>query len=251
MPLTYRGPIVIWLLSNFLNAAVFALLWLSSSGQGTLGGYTRSELVSYYIIAIFLQWIVGLFPFYGIVQEIKKGEIVLNALVKPFSFFGKKLSEEIAWHAISSFIGLAATLILALLFRQYLVLSLSLVKFFVLALATVMTALINFSFSFCLGLLAFWFTEVGAVDGLFWAGRTILGGQGVPISFIPGFYLTLVKVLPFRYLFSFPLEIYFDKLSDQEILIGFLLQIIWITIFVFLYRLMWAKGRRVYTAFGQ
>lgn len=252
MPIVYRGPVVVWLLNNFLSAAVFAALWLSAeTGGGSIGSYSRSGLISYYIFALALQWIVGLFPFYSTVRNIKDGSIVLGALIKPFSYFKGKLAEEIGWHAVAAFFGLATTLVLVVLFRDFLVVNNSPVSLFLTVTAVGLAALTNFGLSLCLGMTAFWFTEVYALDGLFWAGRTILGGQGIPVSFIPGFYFSLVQILPFRYLFSFPLEIFFNQLSPGGILFGFIAQILWIVIFVMLYRWLWNHGRRAYAAFGQ
>ncbi len=52
-------------------------------------------------------------------------------------------------------------------------------------------------------------------------------------------------------MFSFPLEIYFGKLSGMEIVQGGIIGIVWVGILTQLYQLMWSRGRRAYTAFGQ
>lgn len=249
--LTYRGPILIWLLSNVLALITIVAVWLSSSAGKTIGGYTKPELISYYVVGLFLQWLIGWFPFYGVVDEIKRGSIALSSLLKPFSFFWRKFAEELGWHVVSSVVGLVATLIIALSFRGYNISLFFPEKILLSSLATILAIFAVFSMSLCMGLLAFWFTEVQAADSLFWAGRTILGGQVIPISFIPGVFQTLVKILPFRYMFSFPLEIWFGKLTSQEIVWGIIGQIVWVLILVQVYQLMWARGRKVYSAFGQ
>jgi len=249
--LTYRGPIFVWLISNILVLATIVAVWLSSSAGQAIGGYTKPELISYYVTALFLQWLTGWFPFYGIVDEIKHGTIILTSLLKPFSFFWRKFAEELGWHTVSSIIGLVASLIIALALKRYIVFSFFPERILLSIMAIILAIFVVFSMSLCLGLLAFWFTEVSAVDSLFWAGRTILGGQGIPISFIPGIFQTVVRILPFRYMFSFPLEIYFGKLTGSEIIQGIVMQIIWTMAFVWIYRLMWERGRKVYAAFGQ
>jgi len=100
-------------------------------------------------------------------------------------------------------------------------------------------------------MLAFWFTEVWTVDTLFWAARNFLGGWYLPVSFFPGALKTIIEILPFRYLFSFPLEVFFNKLSLKETFLGAAICLLWILFFLLLYKLMWSKGRKAYTSFGQ
>lgn len=247
---TYRGPILVWLICNTLSLMTIVAVWLSASGREIIGGYSKPELVSYYIAALFLEWIVGWFPFYWLSDEIKNGEITIHTLIKPISIFKKAFALEVGWHLVSSWIGLAASLFLVFFFRQTIAFNFYFSRLFLLVLVVPLSILITFSLSLCMGLLAFWFTEIMAIDSVYWAGRTILGGQGIPISFIPQTYQFLVKLLPFRYMFSFPLEIYFGKLTETEIIQGLIIQIFWFLILVRVYKLMWRTGRRAYTAFG-
>lgn len=250
--IVYRGPVLVWVAANFFSVVAVASLWISSSSSGqTMGGYLKAELVTYYIAALFLQWLVYWFPFYEIIEEIKGGEIVMSTLMKPFSFFWKKFAEEVGYHLVGPIFGIGGSLVLAFIFRQYLVLNLSLEKLLILIPAILIAIFLTFSFSLCQGLLAFWFVEVSAVDGLIWGAKTLLGGQGIPISFIPAAFQMVIKGLPFRYMFSFPLEIFLDKLSSLEIIQGMIMGVLWIFAFVLLYKLMWQKGRKAYTAFGQ
>ncbi|MDP1743502.1 MAG: ABC-2 family transporter protein, partial [Candidatus Amesbacteria bacterium] len=58
------------------------------------------------------------------------------------------------------------------------------------------------------------------------------------------------KFLPFRYMYSFPLEIILGKLAGKEIVFGFTVGIIWILILVIIYKTMWSKGTKAYTSAG-
>ncbi len=246
----YRGPMLIWLASNALSLITTIAIWFSASAGEMIGGYSKPELITYYVAALFLQWLTGWFPFYDVRDEIKEGRIV-SMIIKPISYYWQKFTGELGWHAISSSVGLATTFLFAFLLRNYIVFDLFLTKILILILAIILAIFVVFSFSLCMGLLAFWFIEVGSLDSLFWISRLILGGQGIPISFIPPAFQTLIKLLPFRYMFSFPLEIYFGKLSGMEVIQGMIIAIFWIGISVQLYKLMWSRGRRAYTAFGQ
>lgn len=248
--ITYRGPIFVWLICTVLSLMTIVAVWLSSSSGAMIGGYSKPELISYYIAALFLEWTTGWYPFHWLKDDIKNGQITLSTLSKPISLFKEAFAIEVGWHSVSSWIGLLTSLFLVFVFRQNIALNLYFSRLALLLPVVALSILITFSLSLCLGMLAFWFTEIGAVDSVYWAGRTILGGQGIPISFIPQTYQFIVKLLPFRYMFSFPLEIYFGKLTETEIIQGLIIQIFWFLILVRVYKLMWKTGRRAYTAFG-
>ncbi|HUW21380.1 MAG TPA: ABC-2 family transporter protein [Candidatus Bathyarchaeia archaeon] len=248
----YRGPMLIWLVSNLLSLVTIIAVWFSISGNEILGGYTKPELITYYVVALFLDWLTLWLPFYEITDQIQNGEIILTVLAKPISLYWQKFSQELGWHLVSLLVGLISTSIVAVFLRQYLFFQFSPVNLFLVLLTIILAIFIIYTLSLSLGLLSFWFTEVYAIDSLFWAARTILSGRVIPLSFIPaGLGQTVVKILPFRYMFSFPLEIYFNKLSVFEIFQGLVIQLFWLGILLFIYKITWSRGRRAYTSFGQ
>jgi ABC-2 type transport system permease protein len=116
--------------------------------------------------------------------------------------------------------------------------------------AVIFSISIIFTMSMLLGLLAFWFTHVNVIDSIFWAVRMILAGQVVPLSFIPENLQAIIILLPFRYMVSFPLDIFLGKLSSQDIFVGYLIALIWTVILAILYIITWDRGVKAYTSFG-
>jgi ABC-2 type transport system permease protein len=249
----YRGSILVWIFSNLVFLTVIVSVWLSTNSTKTLGGYSISELIGYYLAGFFLHWVINWLPFYSTADEIKSGEIVASSLTKPFSFYWRKFAEEAGWHSFAVILGITLTLVLAVILQQQQLIAFgfSWGNLFLAMTAIVLAIFLVFGFSLCLGLLAFWFTEVWTVDTLFWAGRNFLGGWYLPISFFPGVFQQIIRILPFRYLFSFPLEIFFNKLSLKEIAFGLAISLFWILFFTLLYKVMWERGRKAYTSFGQ
>lgn len=248
--LTYRGPMVVWAISNIISTTVFIAIWQSSTSSGSIAGYTKPELIAYYVIGLFLQWFTGWMPFYWIKDQIKDGSIVGSVLTKPVSFYWEVFFQEAGWHIISIFMGIAATLVFFPIIGNFLVKSFSLTLFATASLASIGTIFLIFTFSLCMGMLAFWLTHITSIDSLFWIAKSLLGGQGIPLAFFPVSLLGLVNLLPFRYMFSFPLEIYLGKLNLPQQLYGFGLQLFWIIVFVIIYKFMWSAGRKSYSSFG-
>lgn len=246
--LAYRGPMVVWLLCNILALVTMIAVWNSATATGLIAGYTKNELTSYYVASLFLQWLTGWYPFYWIRTEIRDGSVA-NMLTKPMSFYWRVFAGESGWHIVSTPIGVLTSVIVALFIPNHLVFSFGL-NFWIAILASLLSIFVVFTTSLCMGLLAFWLTNLNTLDSTFWAAKIFLGGQGIPISFLPLPLLYVVKLLPFRYMFSFPLEVYFNKLSSGEIMFGFGIQILWIVLLTLLYKVLWTKGRRAYTSFG-
>lgn len=224
-------------------------VWTSVRGANLIAGYSKNELISYYVVALFLQWLNGWFPFYWIRTEVRDGSIAGNTLTKPISMYWRVFAAESGWHIVSTPVGLLASALVIAIVPHYFIFPTS-INLWLAVLATILSVFVVFTTSLCMGLLTFWLTNLNTIDSTFWAARVFIGGQGIPISFLPLPLLTVVKILPFRYMFSFPLEIYFNKLTRMDLLWGFVIQIIWIVLLVLLYQVLWTKGRRVYSAYG-
>lgn len=249
--LAYRGPLLIWLVCNLLSMATGIAIWFSAANNQTLGGYSLPQLVTYYVIGIMVGWAINWNPFPGLSGQISQGNLSIN-LVKPVSPVGLSFTWEASWRTISLFIGLFGTLLSAFFLRNYLDFPIiGLTAIFVLP-SLILATILSFWFGVCLALLAFWFTRIESLAGIRWILLSVLGGSAIPISFIPAGFQTMVKFLPFRYMYSFPMEIVFNKTNSLEALIfGFSTQIAWVLIFILLYKFLWAKGLKLYTAIGQ
>lgn len=248
--LAYRGPILVWRIGNLLSLLTVAALWLSAEGGATIGGYRKPELITYYIFVMFLQWIVFWNASAYVGQEIKEGEFSTRALLKPASYYWQKFAHELGWHTLSPLYGLTIIALALFFLRTNLVFSLSPLTFFLLIIAILLGAVVCFSLSICLGLLAFWLTETSQINSLMWAGLLVLGGQGIPITFFSGFSKMVIYALPFRYVFSFPVEIFLGRLTLEGTLVSFAVQISWIVALVLLYNFLWKRGVKVYSSYG-
>jgi ABC-2 type transport system permease protein len=78
----------------------------------------------------------------------------------------------------------------------------------------------------------------------------LLGGGFIPLAILPGGLRFIAEILPFKYVYSFPLRLLFNDLEAGESLLNFAVLGIWIIIFSFLNLLMYRSALRKTTVQG-
>ena len=248
--IAYRGPMLFWLIGNSLGMITMLAVWFSVNASDVIAGYTRNELLSYYVVALFLSWIVGWYPFW-IAKNIKTGAIVGEVILKPVSLYWRAFMDDLSWHTISVLMAAVVFASTWAILKNYFIFDLSFLNLLLFIAASVIAIFVVFGAAVCVSILAFWLTESNFTINVFWAFMVVLGGHSLPITFLPGLFNLVAKLSPFRYMFSFPMEIYFHKLTSMEVSIGFCLAVFWAVFLASLYKQLWEKGLKVYTAWGQ
>jgi ABC-2 type transport system permease protein len=109
-----------------------------------------------------------------------------------------------------------------------------------------------FQIFFITGLFSFWSSSpgsyirsgVGQIMGLF-------GGKWIPLALFPTAFLGLTNVLPFKYLFNYPVMIFQGKVPGSQLAQMLVIQTVWLMAFMFLGKLLWEKGIKMYEAYGK
>ena len=110
------------------------------------------------------------------------------------------------------------------------------------------TVLFNLHYSF--GLLAFWTDQAAALQGLIYTLNMIFGGGLVPLDLFPPALRHVLLYTPFRSVIDFPVSLLAGRPGAGQIALGFVLQLLWIAVFVGLRRLLWRRGLQRYSAVG-
>jgi ABC-2 type transport system permease protein len=71
-----------------------------------------------------------------------------------------------------------------------------------------------------------------------------------PLAVLPIWAQQLANALPFRWMFSFPLELLLGRLSPLQAGQGFLMQAVWLAVAALLMRVIWRSAVRQYGAVG-
>jgi ABC-2 type transport system permease protein len=110
--------------------------------------------------------------------------------------------------------------------------------------------MLRFLWGYWIALLAFWTARADALLTLQDSLIFLLAGQVAPVSLLPEALQTAATILPFRYMIAFPVEILTGNLSNGDLVYGFALQVVWLTVAGLLTILVWNRGLQRYAGFG-
>jgi len=243
----YRSFFFLLAFGWMIPPLIYLLVWSSAAGDGVIGGLSRGDFVAYYLVLILVNqvtyaqtnWTVGDLIRYGQMNRI---------LLRPLPPIYDALASELAGKVVYLAFDVPVVGLLALVLRPELDVTLAAGLLFVPAL--VLAWALRFFWGYCLALLAFWATRADALLGLQDAFIFLLAGQVAPVALLPGVLQTAAKVLPFRYMVAFPVEVLTGQVAGSDLAAGFALQAAWLCAAVGLYIIIWRHGLRSYSAVG-
>lgn len=243
-----KETLFVWSISSALGLIGIMVTWLASD-KTVIGGYTKSQLISYYFLIYMLEQVIGWWVFWDVREVIMDGTIS-NYLLKPLSYFKHLFFHELAYKVINFVTHIIVGTFLIISLREYLEFSLSIELLLKLLPVILIGIGINFFIHFLMGCATFFWTESQFLSDFNWMLGLLLGGSMLPLSFFPQTLWGIIKLNPFRYTFSFPAEIIFHKVTSSEYLFGVLIGSLWVILFLILSSWTWKAGLKKYSAFG-
>ena len=230
---------------------VFVLWGAAYSGVDRMGGFDVRQTLTYFIVVLALQFIVGAFnEDFQIGEEIRNG-LINQFLLKPVNYFGYRLSLFASARLVSGLLVFVPLLAAAPWFASQLTFPAEPWRIPLGLAAMVLSAVLQFTIAFCFGLLAFWFLEIQGFVILSYAIETCLGGSIFPLDLLPRGVFAAAQYLPFPYQMYFPAAIFTGRIATQEAATrGLLIQACWVVASMIFARLLWERGLRKHTAVG-
>jgi ABC-2 type transport system permease protein len=169
-------------------------------------------------------------------------------LLRPLHPIHSDVTFNIAFKLTTSMMILPAWLLLFVMLRP--TPPHSLVSFLFGIPAVILAGLLRYILQYSLACIAFWTTRVEAINQLYFALDAFLAGRIAPLSLLPGWMGLAAMYLPFRSMGAFPVELLLGRVPANQVVWGFVMQIIWLAAAVCLFRLMWRAGIKQYSAVG-
>jgi ABC-2 type transport system permease protein len=226
---------------------IYLFVWSAAAGGGSLGGMTRDDLVSYYLVLIVVNQITYSQSNWTVGDLIRAGS--MNALLlRPVPPVYHTLADEVAGKVVYLTLIVPLTALLGLILRPQVPWTWGSAAAFVPALALAWA--LRFAWGYALALLAFWATRADALLAVQDTLVFLLAGQVAPLALLPAAMQTAARALPFRYMLGFPVEVLNGQLAAGEIAQGFLVGGGWLAFSVGAAALLWRQGLRRYAAVG-
>jgi ABC-2 type transport system permease protein len=238
--LAYRFDVISTIIIQCFVVIATSFFWVAAFGERQSAmGVTKTQMLTYSIMSAVLSCLFTANVEDRVIQSVRKGNVALDML-KPVSIFGMYLAEDIGAITVS-FCQKALPLILVSCVLIQVPVPSSVVNFILFLASVVISYLINWLITACFSMLSFFVISIGPLHQIKTSLIRILSGSIIPLWFFPDGLQTVLKFLPFVYIYQLPLSIYIGKLQLPEILMQMGLQLIWLLILYVVFKMIQRK----------
>ncbi len=243
---------LVWFLSALVGPLLMLIFWgnATSSNGGSIAGWNFSDFATYYLLIVLGGSLFLAHIEFGLARDINRGDVTLY-LLKPRPFYMMMFLHEIPWRIIQGTFTILTILGIAFFTTNIVRVTNSPPHLFFSIIIIILAYIMSFTFKMCVGLLAFWFTEVSGIIQLDDLIVTVCGGIIAPLVFVPSQFRLILDLLPFVYILYYPIMALLGKLEYTMELKIIGIQLMWLLIFSLLYKYLWFEGRKKFTAFGR
>jgi len=251
--MAYRADFWLGIVSAGFPILIQVFMWqalYAGAGTSQLYGRNHAQMLAYSVSAAILWRLLRTGFEYDINEDIKNGGLS-KYVIRPVGYLPYRLSCFLG-QKIGVLLGGLLLMALALigvgLAFQTMPVTLGGVLLFFPALLGALV--LNFLIFFCVGMWAFWLSEIGF---LFEAVRiviVVLSGGIFPLEIFGDTICRILKCLPFSYAVGFPVDVLGGTLSGTAVLSGLCMQLVWIGLMILLSTFLWKQGSSKYLAAG-
>jgi len=246
----YRGEIVLWAVWGVVYPAVAMAMWsaaVSGSGHETIGGFSPRKFAAYFLMTMVVGHVCTAWDVYEMGHLIRTG-MLSSRLLRPILPVWQSVADNLAYKVLTLAILVPIWVVVALVARP--VFGTERIHLLMGIPAVLLAAIINYIWCYNLALVAFWATRTDAL-GEFWFGASLFfGGRLAPLTIMPVPIQKIATALPFKWVIWFPSELLAGRVSWNATVGGLINQVAWIAIGLIVFRLLWWRGVKRYSAVG-
>lgn len=246
--IAYRASFVGFFLGEILMCFVMYFIWkavYASTGNSTFMGFSMVDMMVYIFLTNIAGFLTGTDSTYSIAEEIKDGSIIMR-LIKPvkvdLSFLFFELGNKVM---IISCVFIPV--ILGLEIYRYVMLgyvAFNPVRLILFMFSISISYLLAFYLNLIFGYLAFFLLNLWGFNILKESVIKFFSGAIIPIAFFPEVIRNIFEYLPFASLTYTPVMIYMEKYNGSTLMLNLGLQLLWLSVFIMLSKLIWRWAER-------
>ena len=226
---------------------VALFVWRAVAAGGSVEGFSRNTVTLYYLAVIVVNQFTMTTANWTVGDSIREGQIN-TLLLRPFHPLLNAAMVELAGKGVFLSFALPMAAILGIVVRPEFEFGLTDLIWSVPS--VVLALLVRFSWGLWLALLAFRAARSDSLLTVQEALIDIFGGILAPIALLPHGMQVAARVLPFRYMIGFPVEVLTGTLSPSETTTGLAIQCAWLAASLLLCRRVWRRGMAHHEAVG-
>ncbi len=227
LKMQYRVGTLLNMLQMAVEPIVYLVVWrtVAAAQGGEVGGFDNSELAAYYIIFTFMRQFVAATGLWLFEWRIREGQMS-TLLLRPLHPIHADIAENISYKVFSSIALIPILIVMALVFEARFTAPWWAWLLFIPA--ACLGAAIRFIAQYALAMVGFWTTRLDAIWQMYSISQTFFGGTLAPLALLPVPLQVIASLLPFRWILAFPIELAMGRLATDEIIGGFIAQLLWI-----------------------
>lgn len=234
---------IIYSVRTLIEPLVLLIFWqtIASANLAT----DVSSITIYFISAALIQRFSSSWVGEDLKRRIQTGELN-QYLLTPGSAILNFVTFELDLKRRRLMVTIPVTIILFLLFLPHLNYTPHYLQLLALFIVLPCSYIIFFSMRMMIACLAFWFFNITGWEDISNAIEPFLDGSFIPLIFLPSSIAIVLKILPFRYVYSFALELISFDLPTHEVVWSLFTMLGWTTILVLCGYFVWHKGLKRY-----
>lgn len=251
--IAYRAEFLVWMLTTTLPLVMLAL-WSAVAADTPPGSddafsrFGQDGFVAYYLGALIIRQLTGSWVVWEMNQEIRTGTLSMR-LLRPIHPFAAYSAEHLAAVPLRAALAVpVATIMLVATHGSQVVRDP--VQIALLPLVIAGAWLITFLAMTIIGSLSLFMEQTAALFEIWLGLFAVMSGYLVPLAFMPDWLVGAARVLPFRYMLGYPVELLIGHLTRAEALELLAVQWAFVAGLLVLAIVVWRAGLRRYEAYG-
>lgn len=246
-----RLATIIWVFMGAFPVVLMIIIWSSLYKQGGgLGDFSLSNLVTYYFLVGLVNNFTLTFRSDEVPRRIKDGDLAID-LLRPYSFIKQQMADEIGYKVMSLAVVFPAYLLLFLLMGKAIQVHPSIADLSLFFLITILAFSLTYMFEFVLCMAAFFTETAWWIFHIRLVTMFIFGGVSFPLTFFPEKIQRVLNYLPYKYFVFYPTQVLQGSYTVVDYAKSVLIMVLWICALWFLYRKLWQKGLKSFSAVGR
>ena len=245
----YRIQSLLWMLFAIIRPVIFLAAWvaIATAQGGAVSGYTVGDFAAYYVCLAWVSQMTMAWNSQEFEWEVNQGRLSAK-LLRPLHPIHYSVVDNIVYKLTTLPVLGVILIAISIAFNAHF--RTEPWHLLVFVPSVLLAAALLFVFNYIIASLAFWATRMRTANTLWQRAAFVFAGQIAPIALMPGWLQAMAYGLPFWYMQGAPTEILQGTATPERAAFIIAGQAAWLLVCSAVFRVVWRRGVRAYSAVG-